>query len=82
MLKSYFKKVKEKDHLRRKEGIISSVIMSITEKEYNPTEQAEIVNRIMLGVFDKTKEGRQRHIQEARAYQEGLEKLNLNSANG
>lgn len=77
MITQYIKKVREKDHLKKKEGIILGTVNAITSDQFTPSEQAEMVNRILLGVFDKTKEGRQKHIQEARAYQEGLEKINI-----
>ena len=75
----YLTRQREKERLKKKESIITSVVHTVTENNFSPSEQAEIVNRILLGVFDKTKEGRQMHIQEARAYQEGIEKLNLNN---
>ncbi len=73
----YFEKVKIRDAERKKEGIISATVRSITMYEYTPTEQAEIVNQILLRVFDKTKEGRSKHIEQAREYQSAIKEFNL-----
>lgn len=82
IISDYIKKAKVRDKEKRKEEIISGCVSCVVDSRFTPLEQAELVNQVVLRFFDRTKEGRQTHIAEARAYQNGIEKLNLDLKNG
>lgn len=52
MIKRIIEKAKISEYNKRKKGIIYSTITTITRGDYTPLEQAEMVNRIVLGIQD------------------------------
>ena len=72
-------KVFKKDRERDKDNTVNSILDDIIDdwRDWSPTEQTEIFNRVGLRLMERKKEGRSKLIKEARELQQSMKDIKI-----